>query len=388
MKLKVYYQENKILKSKFIYNDSDLYPNNIVIIKPIKNLSYYLNMTYSSYDDVVNLFKELNLILQTNISLGEAIDILLQSGQTIKIKEILESMKISIANAQPLNDVLERYKRYLTMLPALFFKLSNINGNVKDSIYALSLILIENQRAKKKILNALAYPIVLAITLFLSFIFVFNFVLPNFEYIFLQFGSNLPMATKSLLCVKEFFDKFYLLFIVLGVFVWLLVPYIYIRKKSFFDKIIAMHIPVVSSLYKRFVLHRFFLSLQMIVKSHQHFQIALENAKVVVDNVFLLSKIEQIIYDIKNGNTIASAFENSSIFDTLTIRLLNTAQQTNTIPKTLENITITYRQKLDDDIDNFSKAISPVFILIISSFILWLIFALMLPIWDLGSVLN
>ncbi len=387
MKFKIHYQNNSQLKTKII-TKNDTFPKNIVKIKQIKNIHSYFDIEFYSYDEVVNVFKELNMILQTDISLGEAIDILLQSNQNKKTYEILNTIQQAINNAQPIDLALIKHKNYLKLLPLLFFKLANQNGNIKDSINALSMILIENQKAKKKILKALSYPIVLSFTLLLSFIFVFSFVIPNFEHIFMQFGSTLPYATKSLLWTKAFFSKFYVLFLFFCISFLFSSKYLYLKNKYFFDKLIVIHIPIISKLYTKFMLYRFLLSLKMIVKSHHQFQVALENAKLVVYNEFLVNKINKIISDIKNGYKIADAFENSFIFNTLTIRLLNTAQQTNTIPQTLSNITNTYKQSLDDDIDKFSKAISPIFILIISTFILWLIFALMLPVWDLGRVLN
>ena len=387
MKLKVYYQQNNQLKTTII-DKHESFPLNTVTIQPVKNIKDYFNLEFYAYDEIVNLFKELNMILQTNLSLGEAIDILLQSTQHKKINEILKTIKLSIHNAQPIDIALLKYKKHLKLLPILFFKLASQNGNIKDSIDALSVVLVENQKAKKKILSALSYPIVLSITLLVSFVFVFSFILPNFEHIFMQFGSNLPCATKSLLWLKEFLDKYYIVLLSIFTIALFSSKYLYNKNRYFFDKLIAIHLLFVSKLYQKFIIYRFLLSLKMIVKSHQQFQVALENAKLVVGNKFLSDKIDKIIFDIKNGYTIADAFNNSGIFSALTIRLLNTAQQTNTIVQALNNITNTYKQQLDDAINIFSKVISPIFILLISSFILWLIFALMLPIWDLGSVLN
>ena len=388
-KIKIFYQENSVLKSIIIAeNEIVKFPQNIIKIEELKSLKEYLKFSFTSYSSVIDIFKELSIILNTQLSLIQAINILLEGNQDKMINEVLLTMKLALENGQPIHLALEKYKNNIGYLPILFFKLADTNGNIKDSINALSIILIENQQAKKKFVNALNYPIVLTITLFLSTVLIFNFVIPKFEHIFVQFGSNLPLATKYLLATKQFLDDYYAILLIFIVIIFFSFKYFYQKYQLPIDRFLILKIPILSNLYTYFLLYRFFLALHMLLNTHYTFQIALESAKPLVKNTFLIYKIEQILQDIKNGHSISNAFENTKLFDNITIRLLYTAQQTNTMPIILGNIKNIYKQKLDKNIKYFSTAIGPIFIMIISSFILWLVFALMLPIWELGSVLN
>ena len=126
----------------------------------------------------------------------------------------------------------------------------------------------------------------------------------------------------------------------------------------------------------------------MLVKSKYQFQVALKSTILIIENQYIVYQLNQILNNINNGTSISDAFIKTKLFDNLTIRLLNTAQQTNTLPIILENITSVYKQKLDDNIKYFSSAIGPIFIFILSGFTLWIILAIMLPSLNIGTILN
>ena len=389
MKLKIYYQENQQINTKTIGID-ELYnlPKNIIKIKQLKSFKEYISIPLSTSDDIKNLFKELNIILNTHLSLKEAIDILLKSSQNIKINKVLVSIKFALENGQPLVEALQIYKSYLGELPILFLDMGIKNGNINESINALTIILTKTQKAKKDFIEALTYPIFLAISLVLSFILIFNFVIPKFEQVFLQFSDNLPFATKALLFTKDFLYDFHIFIFVFIIGIIFSFKHFYKKYKTLFDKVIVSNIPIFSDLYRDFILYKFLLSLSSLVKANYQFINALKNSKSIVTNEFILYKINQLINDINNGSTISQAFNDTKLFNDTTIRLLHIAQKSNKLETVLNDIVNVYQEKLDDNIKLFSSSIGPLFIGIIAMFVLWLVFALMLPMWDLGSVLN
>ena len=389
MNIKIHYQENNKIKTKLIDSEEEIkLPPNIIKIQKVKSFQEYFTFSYSSYDDVVDIFKELDIILSTNLSLGEAIDILLEGNQNEKINELLTTIKTSLQNAHPIDKSLKKHQKYIGTLPILFFQVGLENGNIKESINALVTILVSNQESKNKVINALTYPVILLITLLASITIIFTFVIPKFDHIFLQFGSNLPLTTQYLLSFKYLVDNYYLIIISIFILSSVLIKYLYSKHSLLFDKLFILNIPLIHQMYKNFVFYRLFLSIDMLINAKFQFQTALKNSKYITNNKFILYKINQIINDMENGKTISQSFDNTKLFNPLTIRLLHTAQQTNTLPIITKNLTNIYKQNLEDSIQQFSTAIGPIFIFIIASFILWIVLAIMEPIWRLGSVLN
>lgn len=68
---------------------------------------------------------------------------------------------------------------------------------------------------KQKISQALAYPVILMITLLIVIFFLFQNVLPTFVDLFRDTGSSLPTSTRILLGASSFFSRY-------GVFILLM----------------------------------------------------------------------------------------------------------------------------------------------------------------------
>ena len=163
---------------------------------------------------------------------------------------------------------------------------------------------------------------------------------------------------------------------------------LYKKYKYKYDKFIISNIPILSKLIQSYLFFRLFLSISIIVKSKYKLQIALEHSKTIIENLYIQEIMNEIIIKIENGNSISKAFKYSYLFDDLTIRLLYTAQETNNYEQILIDLTLYYKQRLQKSIKLFSSILEPAIIFLISLIVLWLILAVMMPIWNLSSIIS
>jgi len=97
---------------------------------------------------------------------------------------------------------------------------------------------------------------------------------------------------------------------------------------------------------------------------------------------------QKIINYIKNGTSISKAFEKTKLFDSLTIQLLFTAEHTASYETILDDITLYYKQKFQTSLKLFSSYIEPIIVFVIALVVLWLMLAIMTPIWNMSSFLS
>ena len=109
---------------------------------------------------------------------------------------------------------------------------------------------------------------------------------------------------------------------------------------------------------------------------------------LIINNKYLFFILENIVKDIYNGESISVAFKNTKEFDSFATRLLNTAQKTNKMEQLLLDIVNIYANNLNKTIEKFKAFLEPFLVLLIAVIILYLVLAIMTPIWDLSSILN
>lgn len=396
MKFKILYQENKKRKQKIVEAKTidEVYclenlPVNIITIAPVKIQKQFENrMIFSNKKkEIYELFKQLNIMLSANLTISESLELLLKTQKTRIIKDILFAIDNAIKLTIPMPKALSGFRKYLGDTPILFLELGIKNGNIKESINSLVEILSEDISSHQKVSEVIRYPIILFISLAISMGMIFIYVIPNFEFVFATLGDEMPFATKALLFLKDIITNYSLYLLVLSGSFYFAVLYIYKKNRILFDKIIMLHIPIFSKVVQNYSFYRLFLLISIIVKSKYQFQIAIENSKNIVTNRYVQDAMKKVLVNIKSGLSVANSFEQIGLFDDLTLKLLYTAEQTNRYEDILHDIALYYKKRFQNSLKNFSSFIEPTIILFISIIVLWLVLAIMVPIWDLGTVL-
>ena len=392
MKFKIHYLLDKKIKQTIVNSQSinslkyyEQLPLNIINIKEHKKLS--INNILQK-DEKLELIYEIKTMLNSHLSFEDIINLLLKNKYSNINIEVLTTIKYALENGQKIYKAIEVHKKYLGIDTILFFKIAQNNSNIQVAMNALYEILNKNKKLKSDILNALTYPAILLVSLFISVFVIFTFVLDKFEYIFTLFGDNLPIYTKILLDIKYIFSEYYLFIFISIFFILIFFNILYKKFQIFFDKILLNNIMPFSSLYKNILFYRLFLSLHLLVKSNNKFQDALHNSKEIITNKYFSKQLNNILKDMNNGLSISKSFSNTHIFDLSTISLLKIAQETNNIEEILNDIKKIYNKKVKKSIKNFKTFLEPLMILLLASIILYLVLAILTPIWDLSTVIK
>jgi general secretion pathway protein F len=328
------------------------------------------------------------MMLSSKLPIKEIIEILLNSNPKGFKKDILLVIDKSLQDGKPIYKSLEVFQKELGYLPILFFKLGEENSNLETALRSLYEILEENQRIEEKIKNALRYPLILLGSFAMSLGFIFYFVLPQFEFIFEEFGSNLPMSTTILLFIKDLLFEHFSLIIGIGLFCSVVFYALCRKYKYIIDKIKYHSIPYFSSLERYLLLYKFFLSVSLIVKSKHKFQDAIYYGKEINRNDYFNDKISQIIDELNDGSSIVETFLRSLLFDELTIRMITVGENSNNLEVVLEDLKNINKKQLDKNLETFIAFLNPFLIFIISSIILWLVLAIMTPVWEMGNFIK
>ncbi|AXX90353.1 transformation system protein [Arcobacter suis] len=393
-KYKIKYQNKNEIK-EIILETSNLsnekIPANIIEIKEYKNyFDFGFFRKKRINDKKINLlFYELNLMLQANINLSEALDILIKNKKDKNIIDFLQLLKYSFSNAKPIEENLNDFK--INNLVFAFLKLSQNNGNIVLNIKALSNLLLENYEIKRNFIKAISYPIILIISFILSLISIFFFVIPKFQMIFSQSTQELPFATKMLLKTQYILENY--LFSIFLVFCFFIIFFFYLYRQNsafnyFCDKFLVTKIFLIKEIYLNMQLYKLFLVIDIMLKSNYEFHKAFISSKILLKNKYLLDKMHLIDNLLQNGKSIKDSFLKTQMFDDIVLNLINTGEVSNSLAITIDEIKKIYKNRFNDKINLLTSLIQPIFLIVIMGLILWIVLAIFMPIWDMGNMIK
>ena len=393
-KYRIKYQNNDLIEEIFIETinlSNEKLPKNILEIKEEKS-SYkilFRKKKRVKKKDLNLLFYELGLMLNSKINLTDSIDILIKNKKDKNLIEFLKILKYSFANGKSIRDNLIGFD--IDNVIISFLENLQNSGNSLLNLKALNSLLKENEEIKKSFIKALSYPIILSIALFSSLFAIFTFVLPKFKTIFLNVQTELPLATKILLLFDDFFQNYFFIFLIILFFLFLSLFYFYKSSDSFqkyLDKIIVENLFMIKDIYLSMQFYKFFLVIDIMLKSNYEFHKALISSKILLKNKYLLDKISIIDISLQNGKSINESFFRTKIFDDIVLNLINTGEVTNSLDVTIYEIKEIYKNRFYEKTNLLISFIQPIFLLIIMGLILWIVLGIFLPIWDMGNIIN
>lgn len=157
---------------------------------------------------------------------------------------------------------------------------------------------------------------------------------------------------------------------------------------AFLYKIFINNFFLIKEINLSLQLYKLFLVIEIMQKSNFEFHKCFKSSKVLLENKYLLDKINIIDNLIENGNSINVSFCESKIFDDIVLNLINTGEVSNSLPLVVTEIKMIFKNRFDEKVSFLISVIQPIFLVFIVILILWIVLAIFVPIWDMGNIIK
>lgn len=315
----------------------------------------------------------------------------------------LRGLSASLRNyafQQALNDVVERLEAGVELSTAmrahpkvfdnLFASLVSVgeNSGRLDLVFKqLSEYMERDLETIKSIKTALRYPSFVLIAISIAIVVINVKVIPAFANLFATFGADLPLPTRILIGISDFFVDFwlYLLLIISALVAWV---YHYIktpegsrvwgRKK--------LKLIVVGDIIERASLARYARSFGLMLNAGLPLSNALELSARAVDNPYLGDKIRGIRAGVERGEGLFQTHLVSGMFTPLVLQMISVGEESGQVDALLAEVAAFYESEVEYDVKQLSDRIEPIMIVIMAGFVTVLALGIFLPMWDMYSI--
>ena len=155
------------------------------------------------------LSRDLSIYLNSGISLIQSIDLLKQRYKKEKVLgSFFESVATYLDEGKTFYLALD--SQNVLKLPEFYkqsIKISENGGLLESVLMELSTFLKEQDRIKKQVGSALAYPLFILFISFFMVGFMLSFIVPKITGIFTQINQELLSSTKIVIALGDFFSN-------------------------------------------------------------------------------------------------------------------------------------------------------------------------------------
>jgi type IV pilus assembly protein PilC len=362
-----------------------------VIVKRLTrypNLWLYYRFRKAKSSDITLFSRQLATLIHNGIPLTKCLEII-QIGQSKQtMKNLLMRIKDDLERGVPLNHALKKHPSYFNSLYCALIEAGERSGALSTMLDKVARYKENLEANKRKIKKILTYPIIITVLALLMTLILLIFVIPQFITIFKSFQAELPFMTVQLIKLSNFCQRYYLLFTTIALLAVLMfssakkIP----RFKRNLDKRL-LQIPVLGTIISKLIIARFSRTLSITLAAGLPLIQAIELAANITNNQRYRLAIAQIKDAICGGEPMQLAFSASHLFPQMVLQMIAIAEESGRLEQIFHNIADYYESEIDYSLDTLNTLIEPLIMSILGLIIGFLLLAMYIPIFKLGSVM-
>ncbi len=340
--------------------------------------------------DFITFNQELYVLIKAGQPLVKALEIILEKMDSRKgFYKILELTKKDIEQGLSLSEALEKHPDYFPTLYIANVRAGERGGNLVERLKDYQLYIKKVDELRRKIVSSAVYPVVILAVIVIAVVFLFVYVIPNFSKIYLDAKVELPLITRIMLIITDLFR-----YIFPALIVFFAALYFWYRQfiKSQKGKItidrLRLKIPVISAIYKNYLLSNFTRTLAAILKGGIPLVTALKTATGVIDNAYYAEKLKEVTKSVEEGNAFSSSLEQMGLFPSIAIRLIKAGEGTGSLWEMLDEVSDYYDTLVSEALTTLTTLVEPALMIVMGLMVGTIVIAMYLPIFSLAGAVG
>lgn len=390
-------RDNKIVKGK-IDADSEsgaaqyLRSQNLLVIEVKRKSSEISIGSYSpfsrvSFSDIVNLTRQLSIMLNSGLTVIESLDILKKQTEKRALVNVISQIDQDVRGGLSFSAALKQNKHYhFSNLYISLVKAGEASGKLDEILLKLADNL-ENQRAiRGKLKGALIYPaLVIAAMIGVMFVMI-TFVLPQLLNLYKDFEIELPVTTQILISVSTFFQQYWMIVIVSVVFIFIVFRRFLATKqgKLIYDKFL-LKVPLINKMITTSSLVDSTRTLSILIGAGVSILEALDIIIETSVNSVFQKAFKDIYKKVERGETLGRSLDDAGIFPPILVQMATVGEETGHLDDTLMRISNFFEMESNLAIKALTTMIEPAILVVLGVSVGGLIMAVITPIYNLTS---
>lgn len=328
---------------------------------------------------------QIAMILDAGISPAEGVAIMIEDTEDIDGKIILNSIYERVEEGESFHSALEA----TNVFPKYALDMIGIgeqSGKLEEVMSALAYHYNREEVIARAIKNAVTYPLIIVCMMLVVILVLIVKVLPIFNDVFMQLGSEMTGFSKGLLDFGNAISKYSFVFI--AVLVVLIVLYFLVSKtekgKALFTRFCAWFVAT-RTLYEKIASGRFASGMALTMSAGLDTDDSLLQVKELVDNTAMAAKIDSARSYIEEGQSFSEALSAAGVFSSMYSKMINVGFRTGSTDKVLEKIAEGYQEEVDERINNMISILEPTLVIILSLVVCMILLSVMLPLMGIMS---
>jgi MSHA biogenesis protein MshG len=337
-----------------------------------------------SSTDLLLFCRQMHTLLKAGVPIVRALAGLEESTQNPGLNRIVGDIRDKLQAGQDLSVGMSAHPKVFSPFMVNMLRVGELTGRLDEVFLRLYEYLVFEKKIGDDVRGAMRYPAIVVGALAIAMFIVNLFVIPAFGRMFTSLKAELPLMTRILMKLSEFFVAYWP-FMIVGGIATVLGFRAYVRTPAgrYFWDWLTLRMPLVGPLVYKATLAKFSRSFALAGRSGVPIQQALALVAEVVENSYLGARIMGMREGIERGESILRTAVNAGVFDPIVLQMVAVGEETGEMHALMAEIADMYEREVNIEVDGLAAKAEPLLLALMGALVLILALGVFLPMWDM-----
>jgi general secretion pathway protein F len=333
--------------------------------------------------------RQLATLAGAGLPLVECLGTLIEQMERAPLKRMLAHVRQQVREGHSLAEALQAHPRVFSTIYVNMVRAGEESGTLETVLARLADYSEGQARLLRTVQAALTYPFLMVVVASAILIFLLAYVVPQVTRIFSETGQALPLATRVLIGASSFLADYWWVFGLLGVVGivggarLLRMP----KGRAWYDRML-LRLPWVGRLLQRLSVARVARTLGTLLASGVPILTALGIVTHLVSNTLLRRALEEARASVQEGESLAVPLKRSGLFPALFIQMIAVGERSGELENMLTRAAAAYDEEVETALSRLTSILEPLTILVMAGVVLFIVLAILLPIFQLNQLVR
>ena len=338
--------------------------------------------------EIASFCRQMALLMKAGITPSDGIDILMEEQNDPAARKILSSISQVLTSGEKFHVALNMsgvFPDYVIHMVTI----GEESGNIDVVMDSLADYYEREDSIQANIKNAVSYPLIMVFMMLIVILVLVIKVLPIFEQVFAQLGTNMSGFSQSLLNAGNILNKYSIVFV--GILVLLALLFFYYSYttggKKAFGRLMGKFRPT-KKLLEELESERFASGMVLTLSSGMDTYESLSLVKRLVETDAMKKKIETCSTLLLNGDSFPEALEKSKIFTSFYSQMVAVGFKSGSMDKAMKQIAERFEHETERKIFSLISVLEPTLVIIMSIIVGMILLSVILPLMGIMSTIG
>ena len=339
--------------------------------------------------DLALFTRQLATLARAGLPLEEALLAVSQQTEKPRVQSIVLGVRARVMEGHTLADGFAEFPRVFPEIYRATVAAGEQAGHLDNVLERLADYTEGRDQLRQKVVAAMLYPIVLTVLCFGIVSALLVYVVPQVVSVFESSKAKLPLMTQLLIATSGFL-RAYGIYILIGIVLAVVLFRRWLRNPDARRRFhhVQLRLPLVGKLARGFNTARFTRTFSILSASAVPVLEAMRIAGEVVTNLPMRDAVTEAAARVREGAAIGRSLAASRLFPPMTIHLISSGESSGQLESMLERAAISQERELDGLLAAMVGLLGPVLIVCMGLFVMGIVFAMLLPIFEINQLIH